>query len=237
MIYKSVRDNNCVFTKQGMRFGNWNFLSTKLNSSQVFFSTISIRKRECNWRATHWLRSQQVGTCSSLFAGVWKTYESFERRAQFKTFKSRHSPSLKHYRCDITTDWIHNIQGQQIKQPPRDTWDTKCGKADQRINFSYLNFVTFYELFHFGLAEQHELLVLHHLREMLLGEKLGGLHQLKAIVGFGEVTNPQTVGRIKLTLQKITTCSFHPWGKQIVHRHMFKYRRKSDKKILSSSFK
>lgn len=75
---------------------------------------------------------------------------------------------------------------------------------------SHLNFITFDQLLHFCLAEQHELLVLDHLGEMLLGKELGGLHQVKAIVSFGEVANTQTVGGIELTLQKITTCSFHP---------------------------
>lgn len=77
-------------------------------------------------------------------------------------------------------------------------------------NIAHLNLVTLYKLLDFGLAEQHELLVLNHLREMLLREELSGLHQIEAVVGFGKVPNTQTVGRIQLTLQEITTCSFHP---------------------------
>lgn len=54
--------------------------------------------------------------------------------------------------------------------------------------------------------------MLNHLGEVLLGEELCSLHQVEAVVSFSEVTNTQTVGRIQLTLQKITTCSLHPWG-------------------------
>ncbi len=97
------------------------------------------------------------------------------------------------------------IQRQQIKQLPQ--YNTKKHKNFQ---LSYLDFITFYKLFNFCLAEQHELLMLNHLGEMLLGKELGGLHQVKAIVSFGKVTNTQTVGGIELTLQKIATCSFHP---------------------------
>lgn len=75
---------------------------------------------------------------------------------------------------------------------------------------AHLNLVTFYELLHLGLAEQHELLVLNHLGEVLLGEQLGGLHQVQAVVGFGKVANAQTVGGVQLTLQEITARSFHP---------------------------
>ena len=78
------------------------------------------------------------------------------------------------------------------------------------IQFSYLDFITFYKLFDFCLAEQHELLMLDHLGEMLLGKELSRLHQVKAIVSFSKVPNTQTVGGIKLTLQKITTRSFYP---------------------------
>lgn len=77
-------------------------------------------------------------------------------------------------------------------------------------NIAHLNLVTFYELLDFSLAKQHELLMLNHLREMLLREELSGLHQVEAVVGFGKVANTQTVGGIQLTLQEITTCSFHP---------------------------
>lgn len=75
---------------------------------------------------------------------------------------------------------------------------------------AHLNLIAFYELFDFSLAEQHELLVLNHLREMLLREELSGLHQVKAVMGFRKVANTQTVGGVQLTLQEITTCSFHP---------------------------
>lgn len=84
------------------------------------------------------------------------------------------------------------------------------------IHFSvpHLNLITFYQLLHFCLAEEHKLLVLNHLREMFLGEQLGSLHQVQAIVSFGKVSDTQTVGRIKLTLQEITARSFHPWGNE-----------------------
>lgn len=91
-------------------------------------------------------------------------------------------------------------------------WRMSCGANSV---FSHLNLVTFYELLHFRLSEQHELLVLHHLGEMLLWEELGRLHQVEAVVSFCKVPNPQAVGGIELTLQKITTCPLHPWGKQI----------------------
>lgn len=61
---------------------------------------------------------------------------------------------------------------------------------------SDLDFITFDQLLDFRLAEQHELLVLDHLREMLLGEELSRLHQVKAIVCFGKVTDSQAVGGI-----------------------------------------
>lgn len=72
----------------------------------------------------------------------------------------------------------------------------------------YLDFVTFYELFDFRLTQQHELLVLNHFGEMLLGEELSRLHQVQAVVGFGEVPNSQTVGGIELALQKVTAGPF-----------------------------
>lgn len=77
---------------------------------------------------------------------------------------------------------------------------------------SHLNLITLYQLLHFCLAEEHELLVLNHLREMLLGKELSSLHQVQAVVSFGKVADTQTVGGIELTLQEITARSFHPWG-------------------------
>lgn len=52
--------------------------------------------------------------------------------------------------------------------------------------------------------------MLNHLREMLLGEELGRLHQVEAVVSFGKVADPEAVGWIQLTLQEVTTRSFHP---------------------------
>lgn len=79
---------------------------------------------------------------------------------------------------------------------------------------SHLNFITLDQLLNFCLAEQHKLLVLNNLGEMLLGEELSSLHQVQAVVSFGKVPDAQTVRGIKLTLQKITARSFHPWGEQ-----------------------
>lgn len=77
-------------------------------------------------------------------------------------------------------------------------------------NTAHLNLVTFYELLDFSLAEQHELLVLNHLGEVLLREELGRLHQVEAVVGFGKVPDTQAVGGIQLTLQEVAARSLHP---------------------------
>lgn len=87
-------------------------------------------------------------------------------------------------------------------------WDTII--LVSHFTLSHLNLITLYQLLHFCLAEEHELLVLNHLGEMLLGKELSGLHQVQAVVSFGKVADTQTVGGIELTLQEITARSFHP---------------------------
>lgn len=75
---------------------------------------------------------------------------------------------------------------------------------------SYLDFVALDELLDLRLAQQHELLVLDHLREVFLGEQLGGLHQVQAVVSFGKVPDAEAVGGVELTLQEVAARSFHP---------------------------
>lgn len=62
------------------------------------------------------------------------------------------------------------------------------------LRMLYLYFITFDELFHFTLTEEHELFMLHHLRKVLLGKKLCCLHQIDAVMCLCKISDAQTVG-------------------------------------------
>lgn len=67
-------------------------------------------------------------------------------------------------------------------------------RAEMLLNMPYLNLITFNELFHFALTEEHELFMLHHLGKVLLREKLCCLHQVHAVMRLCKVSDAKTVG-------------------------------------------